>query len=129
MLKKVLKDILYGVLIIFVVMICELLVTLPFGSPPEAGALKGFLNLEFALSAIPALLVTFGFAALLKTVEFGDAIRRSGVWTGLLVVNYLIVGFGNATAADIFLGFGIYLLLVCAFVGPLLWWRIKKQKV
>ena len=120
MLKKVVFDFLWGLFLIFAVLLIEMLVTLPFVS--------GMLNLEFVLTSVPGLLVAFLLAGFLRTSAFKEAIRRSVLWTVMLLLFYVLIGIGNDTLQLIFAGFGIYLLLAAVFLGPILWWRIKGGK-
>lgn len=125
MLKKIGIDLLLGFLVILLVMIAEMLVTLPFSTGGEVEVTSSLLNLELVIAALPAFLITMFLAGRLKSVEFKDAMRRSLIWAGMLLLFYVVIGLGNGTFSSIFTGFGIYVLVICAFVGPLFWWRIK----
>lgn len=120
--KSIAKDVLFGILIMIVITIFEFIVTLPFGEPGELSrdGYAYFINRELLLTALPAALVTFLFTRLLKTKSKSDALRRSIVWTLIVFLNYLSIGIGNNNLGEIFRTFGIYILLVCAFAGPVL---------
>ena len=128
MLKKIGIDVLLGFLVILLVMIAEMLVTLAFSTGGEVEIYSSLLNLELGLSALPAFLITMFLAARLKSVEFDEALRRSVIWAGMLLLFYVVIGLGNGTFSPIFSGFGIYMLLACAFLGPFFWWRIRGRK-
>ncbi|SHJ10858.1 hypothetical protein [Parasporobacterium paucivorans] len=130
--KTIIKEILFGILIFIIIMILEFLVTLPFG---EAGVenmsheqLRPHLNREFLLTALPAGIVTFLFAWLLKTDTRASAVRRSCVWIVIALVLYLLMGIGNSNLDVLFTNFGMYVLLICIFLGPLVFAAIKRLK-
>jgi len=119
--KKYTRDILYGILIIVLITVAEFLVTLPFGTPKDSlrATLSAYMNLEFLLTAIPAGLVTFLIARQLKTVSKSQALKRAILWTAMVFLNYLWIGVLNLNADLIFTTIGIYVLLLCVFIGPL----------
>lgn len=130
--KVIIKDILFGILIFVVIMLAELLVSLPFD---EAGVetftneeLKPHLNREFLLTAIPAVIITFFAAWFLKTDSRASAVRRSIIWTLIAVILYLIMGIGNDNLNVLFGVAGMYVLLLAIFAGPLLFAGIKHLK-
>lgn len=43
----------------------------------------------------------------------------------MLALNYIVIGFGNDNLPLIFGAIGIYVLLLCAFAGPILYAKIK----
>jgi hypothetical protein len=102
-------------------------VTLPFGEPSELSqaTYSQFINRELLLTALPALLVTLMFAGLLKTKNKSDALKRSITWTVFLTLNYLLIGIGNDNFKLIFGNIGIYILLGCSFMGPIVYSKIK----
>ncbi len=120
-------DILFGIVTIIIVTIFEYLVTLPFGKPGELndGGYSHIINLEFLLTALPAAIVTFIFAWLLKTKRKSDSMRRAIVWTAMLALYYVLIGLGNNNLPELFLTIGIYVMLICAFAGPIIYARIK----
>ena len=128
--RNILVDVLLGILTIVLTNILEFMVTLPFGEPGGVtdGDLSKFLNREFLLIAIPAGLTTFSLTWLLKTKSQSDAKRRSVVWTILLALSYALVGLGNGNLKAIISTVGIYVLLACVFVGPLVYAKIKHLK-
>jgi len=129
--KKIVKDILYGFLIVVVITLCEFLVTIPFGLPDlnSRAELVEFMSREFLLTSLPALFVTYGFAWLLKTKTMKEAIQRSVIWTAMVLLNFVIIGLGNNNLTEIFGSYGIVVLLVCTFVGPILFVRLNIMKI
>ncbi len=128
--KKILIDTLFGILTVIGVTVFEFLVTLPFTehgnlSPDEYSPV---MNREFLLTALPAGIVTFIFTWLLKTKYKVDAKRRACIWTVILTLNYVITGLGNGNFSEIFSTVGIYILLACAFAGPIAYAVIKRLK-
>ncbi len=122
MIKKTFIDLLFGVLVIILVTICEFLVTLPFGDPnlQDQAEMAKFINLELLLTALPALGVTWLLAWLLKTATLADALRRSIIWTAMLALSFLAIGIGNSTLQPIYGNIGIYVLLAGCLAGPLM---------
>jgi len=125
--KKIAKDVLFGILIIISITALELIVTLPFGEPWELSpaGYSYFINRELLLTSLPAALVTFMFTRLLRTESKSDALRRGVVWTIIVFLNYFIIGSGNNNLGEIFRTFGIYTLLVGVFVGPVFYAKLK----
>ena len=115
------------ILIVIIITILELLVTLPFGRPGELDSKEysQFVNRELLLTTLPAFVVTFLFAWLLKTRGMSGAIRRSSIWTIIILINYLLIGIGNNNITIIFSTLGIYMLLLGAFLGPMGYAKIK----
>ena len=128
--KKTLVDILFGFSAILIVTICEFLVTLPFGEPGEVSpdSLSSFINLELLLTALPAGFTTYMLSRLRKTKSKSDSIRMAIIWAIMLALNYIIIGFGNDNLSVIFRTIGIYILLVCAFAGPIAYAKFEHLK-
>lgn len=125
--KQIMIDILFGIFTIIVVTIFEFLVTLPFGNPGELSK-EGYsylVNREFLLTALPAAVVTFMFAWLLKTKHKSDSIRRAFIWTIMVALYYVLIGLGNNNLQELFITIGIYVMLVCTFAGPIIYAKIK----
>ena len=128
--KKIVMDILYGFLVVIVITLCEFIVTIPFGLPVinnQADYIE-FMNREFLLTALPALFVAYGFAWILKTKTMKEAMQRSIIWTLLVLLNFVIIGLGNNNLSEIFSTFGIFILLIGTFIGPILYVRLNTKK-
>jgi hypothetical protein len=65
---------------------------------------------------------------LLKTKSRRDAFKKSVIWTLIISLSYLAIGVGNGVLGDLFSTIGIYVLLVCAFAGPLAYAGVKRLK-
>lgn len=129
--KSIVKDVLFGVLIVIVVTLLEFVVTIPFGLPAEdigRDEWAAIISRELLITAIPAFLTTFVFALLLKTKSKAEAIQKAVFWTSILCINYLVMGVGNDNLGLIFGTIGIYVLLICAFAGPLVYAIAKHLK-
>jgi hypothetical protein len=129
--KSIIKDVLFGILVVIVVTLLEFVVTIPFGLPADGisrDEWATFISRELLITAIPAFLTTFVFALLLKTKGKADAIQKAVFWTSILCVNYFIMGLGNDNLGLIFGTVGVYVLLVCAFAGPIVYARVKHLK-
>jgi|GEM_PF-1532005 len=129
--KKVIKDSLFGVVIIVVTLIFEFLVTLPFtevASEIDRARWEFLINRELLFTALPAALITYTFAWLLKTKSRKDALRRGIVWTCLLALYYILISIGNGSFDLMFGNIGVYALLVCAFGGVMIYTVVKRLR-
>lgn len=127
--KTIIKDILFGLLIIVVTLIFEFVVTIPFTEVADDAnrARWAFLiNRELLLTALPAALITFAFTRLLKTSRRSDAWRRGIIWTSVLALYYFLISLGNQSFDLMFGNIGVYILLVCALAGPIVFALIKR---
>lgn len=121
---KILSNLLYGLLIIIVITVLEFIVTLPMGEPHEEN-ISQFINYELLLTALPAAFVTFIFALLLKTKSKSQALLRSIIWTMVIGTWYLVISIGNYGFINTFGEIGIYVLLACSFLGPIIYSNLK----
>lgn len=124
---KIIKDILFGFLVLVATILAEFVMTIPFGlaGGSEGADFTQFMNREFLITALPAGLITFLFAWLSKTKTGGDALRKSIIWTGMIGLYFLLVGMGNGNIGELFGAYALYILFVCAFLGPLLYAKLK----
>lgn len=126
--KSVVKDFLFGILVLIVITILEFVVTIPFGYPGDQISRQewgGIINRELLLTAIPGFLTSYVFAMLLKTKSRADAIQKAVFWASIVCINFLIMGIGNDNLDLIFGNIGIYVLLVCTFAGPIVYSFVK----
>lgn len=129
--KKVIKDLLFGVLIIVVILIFEFIVTIPFtevASESDRVRWAFLINRELLMTALPAALITYTFTWLLKTKSRKDALRRGIIWTCILALYYILISFGNGSFDLMFGNIGVYALLVCAFSGTMIYSVIKRLR-
>lgn len=129
--KKVIKDLLFGVLIIMVTLIFEFIVTIPFTEIASEGdrARWAFLiNRELLLTALPVALITYTFTWLLKTKSRKDALRRGIIWTCILALYYILISIENGSFDLMFGTIGVYALLVCAFAGTVIYSALKRLR-
>lgn len=126
--KTIVKDVLFGLLIIILITAAEFIVTLPFDVSPDLSnaELVPVLNREFLLTAVPAGIITYFFAEFVKTTTKGEAIRRSLLWTAMVVLNYLAMALGNDRLGVIFGAWGLYVLFLFTLLGPLIFARVMK---
>lgn len=126
--KRIVKDILFGVLVLIVITILEFIVTIPFGLPGQEISRPEWAQIisrELLLTAIPGFLTSYVFAMLLKTKSRREAIRKSIIWTSIICINFLVMGMGNDNLDLIFGTIGIYVLLACTFAGPIAYSFVK----
>lgn len=129
--KKVIKDLLFGVLIILVILIFEFIITIPFAevaSESDRARWAFLINRELLLTALPAALITYTFNWLLKTKSRKDALRRGIIWTGMLALYYILISIGNGSFDLMFGTIGAYVLLVCAFGGTVIYSVLKRLR-
>ncbi len=129
--KKVIKDILFGILIIVATLIFEFIVTIPFtevASESDRARWAFLINRELLLTALPAALITCIFAWLLKTKSRKDALRRGIIWASVLALYYILISIGNGCFDLMFGTIGVYALLVCAFGGTVIYSVIKRLR-
>lgn len=128
--KQMLKDALLGILIFAVVMVCEFIVTLPFGKiayESDRTEWTALINREFLVTALPAALIAFAFSFLLRIKSRKEAIRRGTIWVGVFVLLYILIGIGNHDLDLIFGTAGVYVVLACVFSGPVLYVAMKRS--
>ncbi|MDD2279884.1 MAG: hypothetical protein PHS05_12570 [Bacteroidales bacterium] len=129
--KKVIKDLLFGVLIIMVTLIFEFIVTIPFtevASESNRARWAFLINRELLLTALPVALITYAFTWLLKTKSRKDALRRGIIWTCILALYYILISIGNGSFDLMFGTIGVYALLVCAFAGTVIYSALKRLR-
>lgn len=125
--KAIIKDVLSGLLIFVLIMVLEFAVTLPFGEPGvESGELAAYLNREFLLTAIPATILTYLAARVMKVTTLANAYRKSIIWTAVVLGLYTIIAVGNDNVGPIFGSYSFYLLLLGVFLGPILYAKFKR---
>jgi len=125
---KIVKMLITGLVLIILVMLAEVVVTLPFGVPAgeDAGTLQSRLFWEFLLTALPAGALTFLAALILALKTKKDTLIHAVVWTALYLLYMLAVAIGNQNTGPIFGNIAFYILIVLYFCGPLLYARWKK---
>lgn len=126
--KKVIKDLLSGVLIIVVTLIFEFIVTIPFtevASESDRARWAFLINRELLLTALPVALITYTFTWIFKTKSRKDALQRGIIWTCILALYYLLISIGNGCFDLMFGTIGIYALLACAFGGTMIYSVLK----
>lgn len=129
--KNIIKDVLFGVLIVVVTLIFEFIVTIPFteiASESDRVRWAFLINRELLLTALPAALITYTFAWLLKTKIRRDALRRGTIWTCILALYYIFISIGNGSFNLMFGTIGVYILLVCAFAGPVIYSALQRLR-
>lgn len=124
------RDGLYGFMVVIAVMGCEFLVKLFYAEPAGLSLEQHtqYINQGYLYTALPAALVTFLLAGLLKTKNIDAALQRSIIWTVMVALTYAIVGLVNHNFIVLFTNRGIFALLFCIFCGPMLYAAIKHRK-
>lgn len=125
---KIVKILLAGLVLIVTVYLAEILVTLPFGMPANAGEaeISRLIFWEFLLTAIPAGLLSLAAARLFQPATRRDALRLAGIWTALYIGVLLIFALANGNLAQQLGTLSLYILLACFFLGPLLYARLRR---
>jgi hypothetical protein len=125
--NKYLKIGLYGVVVIIATTFGEFLVTLPFSDYWTSGSvdMPAMVNLELLLTAIPACLVCAGCSWLLRLQRFEEVVEHGILWMVMLLINYVVIGLGNANLVLIIGSFGFYVLLIGALTGPIIMYKLR----
>lgn len=129
------KMIAIGFLLIVLIYLTEFLVSLPFSPGPDAANAEraSLLIKEFALTAIPAFLLSFFFAFLLKLRDKKDACLHGFAWTAMYAcVVFLLSTLDSPDLQGTAMIFGtpsLYLLLALYFLGPLIYSFFSKKKI
>ena len=119
MVKRIAVDVGLGVSLFVLVMVAELLVTLPSGSAAEGSDLASALNREFLLTALPALVLSTALAWWAHTPSPGHGMGLGLVWALVLGLFYLSIGVGNGTSVMFATG-GMWLMLAAVVAGATL---------
>ncbi len=134
--RRVLKDVAFGLVLQFFILILQFLAALiavplgwaPYESAPEdptnAPGWLAAINAMMLIASPAVLLLTGALAQLLRvrTVHEGDGHGR--VWLLVVAAIHLLIGIGNGTAA-MFLAPGLWVMLAMIWLGPVVvgWWR------
>ncbi len=126
---KYLKLIITGFVLFAAVFIAELLVTLPLpmAASEDAEVIRQYLVWEFLLTAIPAGVLSYLAAKVLKLKEKPDLILASVIWTVIYLALMLVIAIGNQRTGLIFGNYAFYILVACFFAGPLVQ-LVRKSK-
>lgn len=134
--RKIIKDFFAGVLIFIIWSVLAFAIYLLFAKLFNDPAIEnvrfsGLLKdhsmwLSLFLTLFAAALIPFLFAWLFKTKTKNDSLKRSIMWSLVLVIWYLLIGLMNGTAVDIFTSYYFYFVLVSYFSGPLIYAIYRK---
>ncbi len=137
--RRILTDVAIGVVVTFLVTVSQYagyLVAALLGSgltydtaPENPASAPGWLdqiNTMMLVAAIPAFVITLLLGWLLKVTDVNEGLVRGLVWTAVVAVAHLAIGFGNGTQA-MFATYGLYVLFVAVWLGPVVagWWRSR----
>ena len=129
--KNVIKDSLFGILILVFTLIFKFIVTIPFSeiaSESDRARWALLINRELLFTALPAALITFTFSWLLKTATRRDVLHRGIIWTCVLALYYILISIGNRSFSLMFGNIGVYVLLASAFAGTAIYSVIKRLR-
>lgn len=115
---KIIRLLLYGLLICILANVALLMASLPFGLNDGTNMIRQN-SINAFLAALPLGVVSFFCAWLNRTTSRKAALISSSVWTLCLIVMFALIGVGNHTLDVVFLAPGMYALFVCVFLGPL----------
>ena len=134
--RRVLKDVAFGLVLQFFILILQFLAALiavPLGWAPYESAPEDPANAPGWLAAISAmmliaspgvLLLTGALAQLLRVRTAHDGDDHGRVWLMVVAAVHLLIGVGNGTAA-MFLAPGMWVMFAMIWLGPVAvgWWR------
>ncbi|MFH0993871.1 MAG: hypothetical protein V1761_05945 [bacterium] len=123
MVKRIMADVLLGILLLIVMSLVQLLISTLFNADGETSEM---VNLLFFVSAVPAGIITFIAAHLTRQPSQSAAWVAAAVLTGIHLVFNLLVGFGNETAGVIFGSIGFYVYTLLYFCGPMVYVIVRK---
>ncbi len=123
MIKRMLADLILGLVLLVVMSLVQLLISSLFGDDGDPDAM---VNLLFLASALPAGLITFGAAHVARLPSRRDAWIAAAILTGIHLLFNLLVGFGNETAGIIFGSIGFYVYTLLYFCGPVIYAFVRK---
>lgn len=128
---ELVKDFLFGLGLYALITLFGVLVSMLFGGNTDNLLLNDDVRGEMAARtllwmAIPAFLLSLGLAWLRRIRMKNAALRISIVWTGLLLVLYLIAALGSGIFTVLVASGSFYLFLTAVFLGPIVYSFIKK---
>jgi hypothetical protein len=128
--RHLLKDIWFGILIVIVafifMIITAIIIFFQFGE--VVGDVKyPTLNIEMLISAFFVLFTSRNFARRLKTENMLEATKRGLLWTFITTIALLIMSNKQNEIGIIFSRIGTYVLLLCVFLGPVLYVKQREQ--
>jgi hypothetical protein len=126
--STVLKDCLYGLLVVAAVLGCEHLAASYLAQPPAPGSEQyaHYLNQKLLSTAVPSAVVTFIMTGLLRTKSKEAALQRGTVWTVMVALVYVTRALVTHQIPLFFGDRGVYALLLCVFTGPNLYAVIRR---
>jgi hypothetical protein len=122
---KVIRLLLYGLLICILANVVLLLASLPFSINDETNLIRQN-SINAFLAALPLGLISYFCTWLNRTVSRKEALVSSSVWTLCVIIMFALIGIGNRTLDVVFLAPGMYALFVCVFLGPLIYARVSR---
>jgi hypothetical protein len=122
---KVLRLLLYGLLICILANVVLLVASLPFGIQEDVNPIRQN-SINAFLAALPLGLISFFCALLNRTASRKEALLSGSVWTACLLVMFTLIGLGNQTLDVVFLAPGMYALFAGVFLGPIAYARFSK---
>lgn len=122
---KALKLVLLGLVIYIAINLFMLAASLLF-STYEGTDNTYLVSVNSLVAAIPTGLVTFALARVMKAAARKDVLILGGIWTALQVAFFFLIGLLNQTLPFIFGAPGFYVLMICIFLGPVVYSLVKK---
>lgn len=122
---KTFKTMLYGVIIYIAINLLMLAASIIF-STYEGADNTALVSINSLAAALPAGLIAFGLAALLKPATRKASFVTGLVWAGIQAALFFLIGLLNQTLPHIFGALGFYVLLVLVLAGPTVYGFVKK---
>lgn len=128
---ELVKDLLFGLGLYALITLVGALVSLIFSGSSNELLLNDDVRGEMAVRtllwmAVPAFLLAWGMTWLRRVRLKNAALRLSIVWTGLLLILYLISALGNGVFTVFIASLSFYLFLLAVFLGPIVYAFMKR---
>jgi LytS/YehU family sensor histidine kinase len=127
--KRILKDLLIGLLIIVIINVIQLGITLFFQNPniDDLAVRSHYVNMMFLIASIPSGLLLFIITYFRKPKTKMESAQIALLWTFMFLMSYFLIGINNDTLNLIFGQIGFYVLGFAIFLGSFLYSVVYKR--
>lgn len=118
----------YGVLILVIITLLGALMSYVFVVIGFYSSLYDQTNIGDISLGLIALIVTFVFARIIEVKSKSEAIKKSIIWTTVIILYMVILSILNNDNFSQFKSNGLYIMFIGLFLGPILYKIIKHLK-
>lgn len=120
--KNIIFDVLAGLVIITVITLTVLITSMICTSmQSNMDARKHYVFAELMICVLPAGFASYLAAKLLGTDSRQQGLRRSIIWTVMVLLSFVLTSTLNSSFDIIFTTAAVYVLLVSVFTGPMIY--------